>query len=163
MGSQLFGALASSHACCNGLFAFGLGHHHVDRAGHGHAHGIKGPALRFDRRLEDGDALSRLLDRGKLIQQQIVAPCSHFFDGLRTASPHPQRRMGLLGGGGLNHHIVKLPVFALVGPTLIRRPGFDQDRQRLIKALFSLFHGDAEAGKFVVPIAFANAQIEPTA
>jgi len=68
-----------------------------------------------------------------------------------------------LRGRRFHDHLVELPVFAVVREAGVRGPGTGDDRQRFLVAGVGFVHRDAEPGKLVVPIAAADAEIEPAA
>ena len=100
-------------------------------------------------------------DRRELVEQEIVAVGGDLLDRGRAAGAHPQRRMRLLRGGRLDDDVVELPVLAVMGPRRIRGPRLEHDLQRFLESRLGLLHGNAEAGELVVPVALADAEVEP--
>src|SRR5205823_1454245 len=87
-------------------FLIGLIFRYVERAGDADLHRIEPPTPCFHAGLEPRDALANRLDRGELVEQQIVAAFCDFTDRVRTAGAHPQRRMRLLRGWRLDDDIL---------------------------------------------------------
>ena len=75
----------------------------------------------------------------------------------------PERRMRLLDGRRLDDDVVELPVLALRGEPLVRRPRLGDDVDRFLEPRFGLLHRDAEADELVVAVALADAEIQPSA
>jgi hypothetical protein len=71
--------------------------------------------------------------------------------------------MRLLRRRRLDDDVVEIPVPAVMREALLRRPGFHDDVERFIETRVGFFDWHAEAGKFVVPVALADAEIEPAA
>ena len=120
-------------------------------------------AVLFQRRLVDGDALGDGLERGELVEQEIIAAGGDPADRIRAAGAHPHRRMRFLRGRRLDDDVLELPVFALMREALLRRPGFDDDIERLVEARVGFRDRHAESGEFVVAVTLAGAEIEPAA
>ncbi len=75
----------------------------------------------------------------------------------------PERRMRLLDGRRLDDDVVELPVFAVEREPLVRRPRLGDDVDRFLEARLRLLHRNAEADELVVPVALADAEIQPAA
>src|SRR5438093_745284 len=127
------------------------------------AHRIEDPAPALDLDPEQRDALPNLLEGGVLVQQQVEAERRDFPDGGGAARAHPERRVRLLRGRRLDDHAVELPVRAAVRPGPVRRPRLAHDLQGFVEARVGLLHGRGEAGALVVPVAFADPEVEPAA
>src|SRR6516164_60479 len=67
-----------------------------------------------------------------------------------------------LSGWRLNDDVVELPIFAVVGKWLVSGPCFTDNIKGLVEPGVGLFHRHAEAGKFIVAVALADTEIEPT-
>src|SRR5207253_3227502 len=88
-----------------------------------HAHAVKALPLPLDLGTIGGHALDGQLDRGDLVEQQIVALLSGAADSFRASRPHPERRMRLLRRPRLDHDVAVVPMLALVREAAARRPG----------------------------------------
>ena len=55
----------------------------------------------------------------------------------------------------------KLPILAVMRETLLRRPGLHDHVERFVEARIGLLDRQAKAGEFIVPVALADAEIEP--
>ena len=84
-------------------------------------------------------------------------------DGFRMAGALPERRVRLLDGRRLDDDVVELPVLAVEREPLVRRPRLGDDVDRFLEARLGLLHRDAEADELVVPVALADAEIQPPA
>ncbi len=126
-------------------------------------HRIENAALRFHGFLEDRDALADRFDRGELIEQKIIAARRDLADRMRIAGRHPHRRMRLLRRRRLDDDVLEAPELAVMREALLRRPGLHDHVERFIEARVGFLDRQAEAGEFVVPIALADAEIEPAA
>jgi len=156
-------ALARRHPGLEGLLPLGGRLHDVDGSGDRHLHRVEPPSARFHFRLEQRDAVADLLDRSELIEQEVIAELGDLLDRLRPAGPHPQRRMRLLRRGRLDHDVVELEVLAAMGPRAIGRPRLEHHLEALVEPLVGLFHRNAESGELVVPVALADAEVDPAA
>ena len=89
--------------------------------------------------------------------------CAALADRGLAARRDPERRMRLLRRRRLDHDVVELPELSAMREALARdeRPGHHLDR--FLEARLGLLRRDAEAGEFVVPVALADAEIEPAA
>ena len=125
--------------------------------------GSKPKPLRQHRRLVGVEPVDRLADRGELVQQQVMPAGGDLADTLGMAGALPERRMRLLVGRWLDDDVVELPVLAVERKPFVRGPGFGDDVDRFFEAGAGILHRNAEAGEFVVAIAFANAEIEAPA
>jgi len=65
-----------------------------------------------------------------------------------------------LCGRRLDNDIIELPVSPEVGERLVGGPRLEDHGERLVEARVSLLHRHTEAGKLVVAIALADAEIE---
>ena len=68
--------------------------------------------------------------------------------------------MRLLHRRRLDHHILEMPVFAVVREPAVAGPRLAQEGDRLLVALLGFLHRDAEAVKLAPAIALADAEIE---
>ena len=80
---------------------------------------------------------------------------------MRIAGGDPERRMRLLRRRRLDHDVLEMPEAAFVREALARRPGARHDLERFLEARFGLFRRDLEALELAVPVALADAEIEP--
>ena len=110
---------------------------------------------------EGGDALDDQIGRRDLVEQQIVALARGAADRLGAAGAHPERRMRLLDRRRLDGDVVVVPQLAVIGKPALGRPRLADDLDRLVETLGRLLLRDAEAGKFIRPVALADAEIEP--
>ena len=124
-------------------------------------HRVPDPAGPLAFLAEGGDAVDDQAGRGDLIEQQVVAIARGAADRLRAAGAEPERRMRLLDRARLDDDIVVAPALALIGEPAGRGPRLADYFHRLVEALGRLLGRDAEAGKFVRAITFADAEIEP--
>src|SRR5262249_44221786 len=113
--------------------------------------------------LIDGDVPGDILWRGILPEQQVEALGRHPADRILTAGTHPDLRMRSLRRRRLDDDIVELPVFPPMGEGLVGGPRLEDYLEALVEPSIGLLHGYAEAGELVVAVAFADAEIEPTA
>ncbi len=121
------------------------------------------PALRLDLGFIKGDIGGDIGGRGVLPEQQVVALGSDPADRALAAGAHPDRRVRLLRGRRLDDDVVEPPIFAAMRERLVGGPGLEDDFEALVIPRIGLLHRHAEAGEFVVAIAFADAEIEPAA
>ena len=84
------------------------------------------------------NAVAPSLDRGELIQQQVVAARRHPADRVGMAGALPERRMRLLNGRRLDDDVVELPVLAVEAEPLVRRPGLRDDVDGFLEARLGL-------------------------
>ena len=108
--------------------------------------------------------LKRSIDRGdrrELVEQQLGAALRHLADRVRLARRHPDRRMRLLFRRRLHHDVLEIPELAVVREALVAGPRLQDHGERFLEALVGLRDRNAEAGKLVVPIALADAELEP--
>jgi hypothetical protein len=98
-----------------------------------------------------------------LAEQHVIATPGDLADRVCAAGPHPERWMRFLLRWRLNDDVVELPILAPMRERRFRGEGFGDDVHRLLKARLGLFQRDAEAGEFVVPVAFADPEIKPAA
>src|SRR3984957_2393535 len=136
---------------------------HIEGAGDTDIDRVEHAAVLLQRRLVDGDALGDGFERGKLIEQQVIAARRNLADRVRAAGAHPDRRMRLLRGRRLDDDVLEIPIFAVMREALLRRPGFHDDIERLVETRIGFRDRHAEAGKLIVPVALAGAEIEPAA
>ena len=105
------------------------------------------------------DALADALERGHLIEQQVIAILRRLADRALAAGADPHRRMGLLHGRRLDDDLVELPALGLVGPAVGLGEGPFDDGDRFLEDILGIGHVDAEAGKLVGAVAAADAEI----
>ncbi len=80
-----------------------------------------------------------------------------------AAGRDPERRMRLLRRRRLDHDVVELPEFSAVREALARRERLGHHLDRFLEPRLGLLRWNAEAGELVVPVALADAEIEPAA
>ena len=98
-----------------------------------------------------------------LVEQEVVPAGGDLADALGVARALPERRVWLLVGRRLHDDVVELSVFAVERETFVRDPGLRDDVDGFLEPSAAFFHRNAEAGEFVVAVAFADAEIEPSA
>src|SRR3984893_16050266 len=133
----------------------------MDSARNGDMHRVEGASAPFDVLAELGDLLENLLGQRMLAQQHIIPAVGHLTNRARAARPHPERRMRLLRGPGVDDGVVELPILTAVGEGRLGGEGLGDDFERLFEPRIRLLHRQAEPGKFVVAVTFADAEIEP--
>ena len=87
---------------------------HVERARHADLDGMEVEPVGLHRRRDRTRTRSPVsIQRGELVEQQIVPALRHAADRFRMAGALPERRMRLLDGRRLDDDVVELPVFAV--------------------------------------------------
>src|SRR5437762_850232 len=129
----------------------------------GDMHWIEPTTARRDVLAELRDLFEDLPGQRMLPQQHVIAALGYLTDRAWAARAHPERGMRLLRRRRLDDDVVELPILAAVRERLLRGECLGDDVERLLEALVRLFHRQAEAGKFVVAVALADAKIEPPA
>src|SRR5215467_2407789 len=111
--------------------------------------------------LVSGDALDGKIDGRDLVEQEIEPALGSAPDRFETARAHPQRGMGPLRGARLDDDVVEMPALAVVREALARGPSLAQERHGLLEALGCLLDRNAKASELRLPVAFADAEVEP--
>ena len=96
-----------------------------------------------------------------MAEQQIVALLGHLADRALAAGAHPDRRVRLLRRRRLDNDLVEGPVCAPMRERLVGCPRLEDHLETLVEARVSFLHRHAESSELVVPVAFADAEIEP--
>src|SRR5262249_11807782 len=140
---------------------FGLGVGDKEGPSHTNLHRIKAAPVRLDRFFKHCDGATDLLWRGVLAEQQIVALLGHLADRALAASAHPDRRLRLLRRRRFDHDLIEGPICTPMRERLIGCPRLADYLEALVEARIGLLHWHTETGELVVPVPFANAEIEP--
>ena len=82
---------------------------------------VEAEAVGQHRRFVGVEAVDRLVDRGELVEQQIMAPRGDIADALGMAGALPERRVRLLVGRRLDDDVVELPVLAVEREAFVAR------------------------------------------
>ena len=109
------------------------------------------------------DALAEHRGRGVLIEDEIEAARGGARGSNADCRRPPRTADAVLRGRRLDHDVVEMPEAAVVREALARDPGARHHLERFLEAGFGFLRRDLEALELVVPIALADAEIEPAA
>src|SRR5271170_5383640 len=126
-------------------------------------HRVETAPAGFDLVPELGDLLENLLGERMLSQQHVIAALGDLAHRVRASGAHPERRMRLLRGRGLDDDVVEPPIFAAMRERRLAYKGLGDHIEHFLEALVGLLHRYTKAGELVPAIALADAEIEPSA
>ena len=109
------------------------------------------------------DPLADRIDRGILVENEIEAARGRAPDRRLARGRDPERRMRLLRGRRLDHDVLEPPEPAAMGEPRARQPRPGDDLDRLLEARVGFLRRDLETVELAVPVALADAEIEPAA